>query len=106
MPRDASEWRQCEGMVATMRKDKRMVHYIFSAHTPAWAPNAPGVTNQSIQKDGTVVEYHGRELPQVSFLSRQKFCLDKHMFVATKVLSRQTRVCRDKSKLVATKRFL
>ena len=31
-----------------------------------------------------VVIYHWRELPQVSFLSQQKFCRDKHMFVATK----------------------
>ena len=38
-----------------------------------------------------------RELPQVSFLSRQNiFCHDKIMFVATNVLSQQT------SKLVAT----
>ena len=27
--------------------------------------------------------YRGRELPQVSFLSRQTFCHDKRMFVAT-----------------------
>ena len=52
--------------------------------------------------------YHWRELPQVSFLSRQKFCCrDKIMFVATKPLLRQTRVCRDKHKFkhhfVATK---
>ena len=31
------------------------------------------------------VGYHWRELPQVSFLSRQNFC---------RLLSRQTRVCR------------
>ena len=31
-----------------------------------------------------VVIYHWQELPQVSFLSRQKFCRNKHMFVATK----------------------
>ena len=41
--------------------------------------------------------YQWRELPQVSFLSRQFFC-DKHMFVATKRV-----FCRDKSMLVATK---
>ena len=55
-----------------------------------------------------VPEYHWRELPQVSFLSRQtricrakylsrqKFCREKHTFVAINTcLSRQTRVCRD-----------
>ena len=47
--------------------------------------------------------YHWCELPQVSFLSRQNtscrdktFVTAKIMFVATKLLSRQTRVCRDK----------
>ena len=74
----------------------------------------------------TAVFYHWRELPQLSFLSRQKFCRDKHVlsrqkyFVATKIfrrdkgfvatsilLPRQTRDCRDKSKLVfeATKNY-
>ena len=56
--------------------------------------------------------YHWRELPQVSFLSRQMFCRDKqlfvsqmccrdkHVFVATKHV-----ICRNKSMLVATKRL-
>ena len=61
------------------------------------------------------VTYHWRELPQVSFLSRQKFCaclsrqnpffprqkhaiiLSRQIFVVTNVsLSRQTYFCRDK----------
>ena len=37
------------------------------------------------QQSGTVVVYHWRELPQVSFLSRQKFCHN-----TSKLLSRQT----------------
>ena len=64
--------------------------------------------------------YHWRELPQVSFLSRQKyachlsrknyvcrdktrqkFCRDKHTFVATKDV-----FCRDKHMFVATKTIL
>ena len=57
MPRGASEWRQCEGMVATAWKDNRLVHYLSSAHTPDWPPNAPSVTTQRRQKDGTVVEF-------------------------------------------------
>jgi len=45
--------------------------------------------------------YHWRELPQVAFLSRQAyFCRDKR-----RVLSRQTRVCCDKSIPVETKRL-
>ena len=54
--------------------------------------------------------YYWRELPQVLFLSRQKFCRYKHVFVetkhvfcrdksmlaVTKLLSRQNHVCRDK----------
>ena len=43
--------------------------------------------------------YHWRELPQVSFWSRQKFCRDKHVFCRDK-----TRLfCLDKSMLSATK---
>ena len=42
--------------------------------------------------------HHWRELPQVSFLSRQKFCRDKHVFVATKHA-----FYRDKSTVASTK---
>ena len=59
--------------------------------------------------------YHWRELPQVSFLSRQKSCRDKHVFVETEhvfcrdksmlVLSRQTRVYLSRHTFVATKDF-
>ena len=43
--------------------------------------------------------YHRRDLPQVSFLSRQaRVCRDKHAFVATEHVFR-----RDKSMLAATK---
>ena len=44
------------------------------------------------------LQYHWRELPQVSFLSRQNTCLSRQntSFVATKVgLSRQTYFCRN-----------
>ena len=43
---------------------------------------------------GVVGGYHWRELPQVSFLSRQKlvFCRDKSNCDKRRVLSRQTRV--------------
>ena len=80
-----------------------------------------GATEEFFSPGSTVISvsvpYHWGELPQVPFLSRQKFCRDKHVFVATKhvfvptkYLSRQAyfcrdkkRVCRDKSKLVVTK---
>ena len=80
-----------------------------------------GATGEFFSPGSTVISvsvpYHWGELPQVPFLSRQKFCRDKHVFVATKhvfvprkYLSRQAyfcrdkkRVCRDKSKLVVTK---
>ena len=39
-----------------------------------------------------VRKYHWRELPQVSFLSRQKFC-------------RRTRVCRDKTRLLSRQKY-
>ena len=53
--------------------------------------------------------YHWRELPQVSFLSRQEFCCDKHVFVATKDVfcrdkhMRDAYFCRHKHVCVATK---
>ena len=68
------------------------------------------------------VEYHCRELPQVSFLWRQNNCRDKHVSVETKhvfcrdkgilvqnlcrdqnISSGQTSFCRDKHTFVATK---
>ena len=44
--------------------------------------------------------YHCLELQQVSFSSRQRFCRDKHMSVATKIrlLSRQKPVCLSRQK--------
>ena len=45
-----------------------------------------------------VNSYYWRELPQVSFLSRQKFCLDKYVFDEAKHV-----FCRDKSMLATTK---
>ena len=67
---------------------------IFSCHrtcsTANWrcvcAPPSPGI----------IVIYHWQELPQVSFLSRRKFCHDK------RVLSRQT-FCHGKHTFVTTK---
>ena len=40
--------------------------------------------------------YHWQELPQVSFLSRLKFCHNKSMLATTKLLFQQNYVCRDK----------
>ena len=54
--------------------------------------------HQQWQTVRTSLIYHLRELPQVSFLSQQKFCRDKHVFVVTKYVF----WC-DKSMLVATK---
>ena len=102
------DWAPNATSVTTQRRQSRG----SSAHTPDWAPNAPGVTTQRPQKDGTVVEYHGRELPQVSFLTRQKFCLDKHVFVATKhVVCVRQQFCRivlsrQQTCFVATKMIL
>ena len=46
--------------------------------------------------------YHWRELPQVSFLSRQKFCRDKIMFVATNICRDKNIFCHNKHDFVAT----
>ena len=54
----------------------------------------------------TAVACHWRELPQVSFLSRQTFCRDKLTRVCRDrrcLLSRQKYVCRDRHIFVATK---
>ena len=64
----------------------------------AFLKPSPCATNTvHIEVDGS---YHWLELPQVSFLSRQKFCRHKHVFVTTKHI-----FCRDKSRIVATKIF-
>ena len=71
---------------------------------------------QVLQVSGfpNLCRYHWRELPQISFLLRQKFSRDKYVFVATKYvfcccffvfLSRQKYACRDKT-FVATKFYL
>ena len=46
--------------------------------------------------------YRWRELPQVSFLLRQKFRRDKHVFVANKVCLPRQNFCCDKIMFVAT----
>ena len=66
-------------------------------------PKTPSTSQPKLSLGGSgrfrqPLPYHWRELPQVSFLSRQTFCRDKHTFVTTRhVLSRQTRVCRNKN---------
>ena len=53
---------------------------------------------EEVDVPGFLLDYHWRELPQVSVLSRQKTC-----FVATKVsLSRQNYVCHGKIMFFAT----
>ena len=49
--------------------------------------------------------YHWQELPQVSFLSRQKFCCDKS-FVTTKICLPQQNFCPDKIMFCHDKIFL
>ena len=64
--------------------------------------------NPTILEEVSVVDYHWRELPQVSFLSRQKYACRNKTFVATKLcLSRQnifvaTNICCEKHVFVAT----
>ena len=89
---------------------------LFVPPVPATAPGESGVVTaiQSVQP-----QYRWRELPQVSFFvstkvlprqnasfvateicwSRQNFCRDKIMFVATNT----SKICRDKHVFVATK---
>lgn len=57
MPRGASDWWQYEGMLATARKDNRLVNCVTSAHTPDWPPSATSVTTQHWQNDGKVMEF-------------------------------------------------
>ena len=105
-------------------------HSIFPNETELPGPKPSGIRaalEQRTERDGfhfldrwqqsfvlMRLRYHWRELPQVSFLSRQMFCHDKHVTVAKNVLSRQNichnkylsrqkkftlRVCRDKTRL-------
>ena len=75
---------------------KRSCWQVLCQHI--WVELLAGV--ESVHKK-KVADYHWQELPQVSFLSWQKFCHDKHMFVMTKHI-----FCRDKSMLVVTKLLL
>ena len=47
-----------------------------------------------VSQNDTLLTYHWQELPQVSFFVA--ICRDKSMLAATKHLSRQNYVCRDK----------
>ena len=49
--------------------------------------------------------YHWRELPQELFLSRQRFCRNKGFVTTNTYLSRQTRVCRDKTRLLSRQKY-
>ena len=85
----------------------------FSAdHSVTWKLSNQWVANIYYMHVRSIVSrllaYHWRELPQVSFLSWQNFChnkhvffwRDKHMFVVTKHV-----FCHNKSMLVVTKIF-
>ena len=65
----------------------------------AWGKEGGGdlLMVEGEEEDSAAVFYHWRELPQVSFLSRQMFCRDKHAFVATKDV-----FCRNKHVFVVT----
>ena len=52
MARGDSDWRHCAGMVATVWKDKRLVHYLSSAHAPDYEEDEERVTAKRRQKDG------------------------------------------------------
>lgn len=52
LERGHTEWLECQGMVATAWKDKRMVYYISTCH----APEQEGLTAQRRQKDGTAIQ--------------------------------------------------
>ena len=115
------------GIMLELRSDCRRFEAAFvtiSSRTFRPGPSSHSVIN----KVSPLYKYHCRELPQVSYLSRQTlvccdktcllsqqkyachhktfvatkyFCREKYVFVATKDL-----FWRDKSKLVATKRLL
>ena len=68
-------------------------------HSLLTTANCPSA-KRAILPEKLQLIYHWRQLPQVPFLSRPRFCRDK-----TCLLSRQTRVCRDKT-FVVTKMVL
>ena len=43
------------------------------------------VAENSVAENSVAENCHWQEVPQVPFLSRQKFYCDRHMFVTTKV---------------------
>ena len=83
--------------------------YAFIVLVPFWlssgfwceAPRAYKFLRGIVLYKSYYYYYYCWELPQVSFLSRQNFCCDKHMFVTTNQV-----FCCDKSRLVVTNLFL
>eukprot|EP00745_Piridium_sociabile_P024139 TRINITY_DN37977_c0_g1_i4.p1 TRINITY_DN37977_c0_g1~~TRINITY_DN37977_c0_g1_i4.p1 ORF type:complete len:171 (+),score=28.16 TRINITY_DN37977_c0_g1_i4:68-580(+) len=61
LPRGATEWRQCDDMIATSWKDNRMVYYLSTAHPPH---DNSGAIARRRHKDGTVA--HQQWLPTPS----------------------------------------
>ena len=49
--------------------------------------------NEARKQKAAAVFYHRQQLPQVLFLLQQKFCCDKHVFVATKDMFCHEKVC-------------
>jgi len=82
--------RSCTGPAAIPRAEEKQEHGVYkpTSLSMIWIM---AFTNQPA--------YHWRELPQVSFWSRQKFCRDKHVFCRDKARL----FCLDKSMLSATK---
>ena len=74
--------------------DRRLVHFTF------FSRQVLDTGCRVLSKSSfVVVYYHRRELPQISFLSRQNFCHDKHM-------SRQKCACCDKSSVAKKMMFV
>ena len=99
-----AEWAQLTNMIRKPRRSQRSGCF-------RTGPHPRHSKDDSVQKKMVAFffgkwghVYHWRELPQVSFLSRQNTSfVDK---VATKLLSRQNYVCRYKHVFFATKMIL
>ena len=94
-------WDAFTGRMPWVHSAHTNLHTAFSATEACEISCIHRKDTLSTQCSPKPVYCHWRELPQVSFLSRQKFCHDKHIFCQNSCLSWQTCVCCDKTHLLS-----
>ena len=72
LPRGYHDWRQCDGMIATCWKDKKMVYFLSTCHVP----EKENLTAKRHNKDGTIVEFP--DVPSGAAYSKYMGAVDRN----------------------------